>query len=333
MPKDRSNGAWRPIAVLVGATCTGKTAMAVALAGRLKARGISVEVIGADARQIYRSLCVGSSKPTLMERQAVPHHMIDVADPDETYNASRYAEEARNCVEEIYARGAYPLVVGGSGLYVRALIEGLFEGPGADPVIRLRLEEWAAREGSEALHSRLAECDPVTAENVHPNDKKRVIRALEVFETTGRPISALRAEGTGGGFSRPFYIGLDWPLEVHAGRIEDRICQMLKSGMQEEAAWLADANLTQARSFEGLGYEDALALHRGEIDREECVDRICKLHRNYAKRQRTWYRKIENVLWLEPAESDWDSLAERAAEALSGYFASSSSHLAESGGR
>ncbi len=322
MPNLNQSGDRRPIAALVGATGSGKTSMAISIAGWLKETGVSVEIVGADSRQIYRSLSVGTVKPTLREREAVPHHMIDVAEPDETFNASRYAEEARACVEDIYGQGAFPLVVGGSGLYIKALLDGLFEGPGADLSIRDRLEKWAEREGVDSLHRRLSKCDPDTASNVHPNDKKRIIRALEVFELAGRPISALRAETVGGGFSQPFYIGLAWPKEIHGKRIEERVRRMLENGMQEEAAWLAEAGLAGARSFEGLGYEDALALSRGDIGFEDCVERICKLHRGYAKRQGTWYRKIENILWLEPVEADWDYLVCRAGEALLSYLES-----------
>ena len=310
----------RPIAVLVGATGSGKTSMAVDLTGWLRERGVSIEIVGADARQIYRSLSIGTAKPTLREQESVPYHMLDVAEPDETFNAVLYAEEARRCVEEIYGRGAFPLVVGGSGLYIRALIEGLFEGPGADFDFRSWLEKWADREGNEALHRRLSDCDPAAASKVHPNDRKRLIRALEVFEATGRPISELRAEASPVGFTRTFYLGIEWPPEIHAGRIEERVRKMLARGMGDEASWLSTANLTEARSFEGLGYGDALALHRGEIGLEECVERICRLHRHYAKRQRTWFGKIDDVFWLEPAEAEWSSLVETAGEAMRAYY-------------
>jgi tRNA dimethylallyltransferase len=314
-----------PIGVLLGATCSGKTAFALSLAAWLAERGAILEIIGADARQIYRELSVGTAKPTAEERGATPHHMVDVAGPEETFDASRYAGEARRCADEIYGRGGFPLLVGGSGLYIRAMIEGLFEGPGADPGIRRSLEEQAESEGNEALHRRLAECDPATAGRVHPNDRRRVIRALEVFKSTGRPISEFRAEGEGGaggeGWCRPFYMGISWPSALLDERIEVRARGMLAGGMGEEAARLADAGLTGARSFEGLGYEDALALHRGGIGLEECAGRIARLHRGYAKRQRTWFRKMEGVLWLHPAEEVWGALVERAGEALAAHFA------------
>ncbi|MEE9241023.1 MAG: tRNA (adenosine(37)-N6)-dimethylallyltransferase MiaA [bacterium] len=316
----------RPIAVLLGPTCSGKTAMALALAERAKARGRKLEVIGADTRQIYRSLTVGTAKPTLAERNAVPHHMVDVADPHETYNAARFAVEAREAAEKIYRRGALPLVVGGSGLYIRSLIEGLFEGPGADEGLREELEAFAERQGTAALHARLAECDPAAAERIHPNDRRRLIRAIEVYETTGRPISALRAEAQEKQFLRPYYFGLSWPSGHLAYRIERRVRKMLTDGMVEEAALLAKLDLTSARSFEGLGYAEALALHRNEANFEATVEAITQLHRNYAKRQRTWFRKMNDVCWLNPAERNWDELVECAGEELFSCLESSPSN-------
>ncbi len=255
--------------------------------------------------------------------------MVDVAEPDETFSAARYAREARRCAEEVYARGRLPLVVGGSGLYIRALVEGLFEGPGAQPGLRRRLEEEADRGGADSLHRRLAACDPETAARVHPNDRKRVIRALEVFATTGRPISALRSESGGGGFARPLYLGVDWPSGLHARHIEERVRGMLKGGMPDEAAALAEAGLTEAAAFEGLGYAEALAFHRGEADFETTVARIIRLHRSYAKRQRTWFRKMKNIRWLP---GDAEARAEEAAAALWAYVEGSPSFLGVRGG-
>ncbi|MDA0999974.1 MAG: tRNA (adenosine(37)-N6)-dimethylallyltransferase MiaA [bacterium] len=310
----------RPVIALIGPTGTGKSALAVAIAGRLAERSVRVEIVGADARQIYRELSVGTSKPSVLERAAVPHHMIDVAAPEEVFSAARYAREALICLEGIYARGGFPLVVGGSGLYIRALLEGLFEGPEADPALRSRLEEVAEREGPAALHRRLAASDPAAAARLHPNDRKRVIRALEVYEVTGRPISALQAEAAVAGFTRPRYLGLDWPMEAYAARVEERIRWMLLNGMMEEAAFLADRGLSGSPAFEGLGYEDALALHRGQIDQEEVVARICRLHRGYAKRQRTWFRKVEGVHWLEMSESGREKALDEATALILEYL-------------
>lgn len=296
--------------------------MAVALSGWLRERGRKLEVIGADARQIYRTLTVGTAKPTLMERGAVPYHMIDIADLHETYNAARYAVEARDVAKEIYRHGALPLVVGGSGLYIRSLIEGLFKGPGADEGLRKELEAFAERLGSAALHDRLAKCDPVAAKGIHPNDQRRLIRAIEVFEVTGRPISALRANAQEKRFFRPYYFGLSWPVDHLACRIEKRVRKMLVGGMVEEASLLAERDLTTTRSFEGLGYAEALALHRGEADFEMTVKAVSQLHRNYAKRQRTWSRKLSDVRWYNPANFSWDELVERVGEELLSYLES-----------
>lgn len=307
----------RPLVVLAGPTASGKTALAAALAGRVP---VSLEVIGADARQIYRGLSAGTAKPAGAERRALPHHMIDVADPAETFDAARYAREARSCAEGIFARGAVPLVVGGSGLYLRAFVEGLFEGPGAQPGVRRRLEEEAGREGLASLHKRLSGCDPEAAAKIHPNDRRRIIRALEVFEAAGRPISSLRAEAPAGGFERPLWLGVDWPPGLHARRIEERVRAMLAGGMADEAAWLAGRGLAGKPSFEGLGYAEALEYGRGGADLEETVELICRLHRGYAKRQRTWFRRVPGILWLHPDEGIARA-AEEAARAVAGYLA------------
>lgn len=312
----------RPITVLVGPTGSGKSALGAAVAKRLAERGAGAEIVGADARQIYRELSAGTAKPTASEQKAVPHHMLDVADAEEVFSAARYAREARDCIEGIYARGAFPLVVGGSGLYIRALLEGLFEGPEADAALRARLEEVAEREGPAALHRRLAACDPETAARLHPNDRRRVIRALEVFETAGRPISVLQAEAPPAGFSRPLYLGLDWPEEAYAARVESRVRRMLLGGMEKEAVLLADRGLTGSPAFEGLGYEEALALHRGEIGQEEAVARISRLHRGYAKRQRTWFRKVDGIHWLEMSRSGQEGALEAATALILEYLSS-----------
>ncbi len=294
--------------------------MAIAMAEWMRVRGQKLEIIGADARQIFRSLTVGTAKPTLAERNAVSYHMIDVADPHETYNAVRFAVEAREAAGEIYRRGAVPLVVGGSGLYIRSLIEGLFEGPGADEGLREELEAFAEIQVNGALHDQLAEFDPVAAEGIHPNDRRRLIRAIEVYELTGKPISALRAEGQEKRFLHPCYFGLSWPSGHLAYRIEKRVRKMLTGGMVEEASLLAKMDLTTTRSFEGLGYAEALMLHRGEANFETTVESIAQLHRNYAKRQRTWSRKMSDVRWMNPAEHSWDELVEQAGEELLSYL-------------
>lgn len=304
----------------MGSTSSGKTAFGVALAKRFQEVGVSLEIVGADARQIYRGISVGTAKPGLSERGGVPHHMMDVAELGETYSAARYANEAILCIEGIYRRGACPLVVGGSGLYIRALVEGFFEGPEAQPEIRKRLEAEASRCGHAAMHERLAAVDPETAAKLHPNDLRRVVRALEVYEATGRPVSRLRAEQNAPRFSSSLYIGLRYPASVLADRIERRVRRMLSGGMLEEVAMLSEMNLTDARIFEGLGFREALALRNGQLAEDEAVQEISRLHRSYAKRQRTWFQKIEGVNWFEPLDEDFGILLEKAHDMVSRYL-------------
>lgn len=309
-----------PIIIVVGATCSGKTAFSVALAKRFREEGVSIEIVGADARQIYRGIGVGTAKPDKDERGGVPHHMMDVADPGETFSAARYADEATSCIEDIHRRGAYPLVVGGSGLYIRALVEGIFDGPEAQPEIRKRLEAEASKMGHAAMHERLAAVDPETAATLHPNDLRRVFRALEVYEATGRPVSQLRAAQNAPRFASPLYIGLRYPASALADRIEHRVRWMLSGGLLDEVAMLAEMNLTDARVFEGLGFQQALALRSGQIADDEAVREISRLHRNYAKRQRTWFRKLEGVNWYEPQEEDFGVILEKAHDKVSRYL-------------
>lgn len=316
----KPSGHSRPIILIVGTTCSGKSVFGVALAKRFLEEGVSLEIVGADARQIYRGIGVGTAKPGLDERGGVPHHMLDVAEPGETYSAARYADEALLCIEDIYRRGAYPLVVGGSGLYIRALVEGFFEGPEAQPEIRERLEGEASRRGHKAMHERLAAVDPETAAKLHPNDLRRVVRALEVYEATGRPVSRLRAGQKAPRFASPLYIGLRYPAPILADRIERRVRRMLSGGMLEEVAMLAGMNLTGARVFEGLGFQEALALRRGQMAENEAVREISRLHRNYAKRQRTWFRKLEGVNWYEPRDKDFGVILEKAHDRVSRYL-------------
>ena len=316
----KPSGNPHPIVIVVGTTCSGKTTFGVALARRFREEGVSLEIVGADARQIYRGIGVGTAKPGLDERGGVPHHMMDVADLGETYSAARYADEAILCIEEIHRKGAYPLVVGGSGLYIRALVEGFFDGPEAQPEIRKRLEAEASRQGHAAMHERLAAVDPETAAKLHPNDLRRVVRALEVYEATGRPVSRLRAEQKAPRFASPLYIGLRYPPSVLAERVERRVRRMLSDGMLDEVAMLAEKNLTDARVFEGLGFQESLALRRGQMAEEEAVREISRLHRNYAKRQRTWFRKLEGVNWYDPQEKDFGVILEKAHDKVSRYL-------------
>jgi tRNA dimethylallyltransferase len=300
---------------LIGPTASGKTAVSIEAA-----RLADLEIISADSRQIYRRLEIGTAKATAEERAAVPHHLVDVADPEETYTAARFGREARAAIDEVRSRGKTPFLVGGSGLYLRAVEEGLFEGPEADPEIRARLLEIAETEGKEALHRRLAEVDPEAAARLHAPDVVRVVRALEVWEITGTPISEHhRRHRESLPAQRFLRFGLDWAPIVLAKRIERRVDVMFEEGWAEEVQRLLDEGLPPecpALRF-AHGYADVVAWLRGEIDEAEARRRIVTMTRQYAKRQRTWFRALPDVTWFRVSSAtDLEGLGEKVAAAI-----------------
>ncbi|MBX6313239.1 MAG: tRNA (adenosine(37)-N6)-dimethylallyltransferase MiaA [Isosphaeraceae bacterium] len=294
---------------LTGPTASGKTAIGVALAQRLDA-----EVIALDSMTLYRGMDIGTAKPTLEERAGVPHHLIDVLDPWESASVAAYRAWALEAAAAIEARGRRVLFVGGTTLYLKALLRGLFEGPAADPERRRGLEEEADRLGDTALHRRLAALDPVTAARLHPNDRRRVIRALEVIAVTGRPLSALQTE-----HERPAegvtVFALERPREVLHDRINRRVMQMFADGLVEEVRRLqAGPRPLHPVPAQGVGYREVLALLAGEASRDETIARIQARSRQFAKRQMTWFRGLAEVrLWPvaddEPAVVTADRLA------------------------
>lgn len=280
--------------VLVGTTAAGKSEVALALAGRLDG-----EIVGADSRQIYRGLTIGTGAPSEEDRSRVPHHFAAFLDPGEVYSAGRYAREARAVVAEIEARGKTALIVGGSGLYLRALLEGLFEGPARDPGLRDRLNARLAREGLPALREELRRVDPEAHSKILPGDPVRVIRALEVWELTGRPISALRRERPASRLSAPVF-GIRWPRARLVERIEARIRAQMAAGFLEEARRLLDRGLPEdAPGMRTLGYVQLLQHLRGRLSLEETVREIILRTRQLAKRQETWFRRFPGVSWLD----------------------------------
>ena len=292
--------------VLVGATASGKSLVALALADRLGA-----EIVGADSRQIYRGLEIGTEAPTVEDRARAPHHFVAFLDPAEIYSAGRYGREARAAIGKIEARGRTAIVAGGSGLYIRALLQGLFLGPARDDAIRARLEDRIREEGLEALREDLRRVDPVAHAAILPGDPVRVIRALEVHELTGRPISALRKERAVEPMPALIF-GLRWSRPALAQRIAGRIGRQLKRGFLEETRALLDRRLPEdAPGPRTLGYRELLAHLRGELTLEEARDRIALKTRQLAKRQETWFRFTRGVQWIDLAqEPDLDRAAE-----------------------
>lgn len=294
--------------VLVGATASGKSLVALALADRLGG-----EIVGADSRQIYRGLEIGTEAPTHQDRARAPHHFVAFLDPAETYSAGRYGHEARAAIGTIEGRGRTAIVAGGSGLYIRALLQGLFHGPARDEAIRARLERRIRAEGLEVLREELRRVDPEAHAGILPGDPVRVIRALEVHELTGRPISELRRERAASPLSARIF-GLRWPRAVLAGRIAGRLDRQLDRGFLEETRALLATGLPQdAPGPRTLGYRELLAHLRGELTLDEARERIALKTRQLAKRQETWFRLTPDVEWIDLA-SERD--LERAPEAI-----------------
>ncbi len=286
------------IVVIAGPTAAGKTALAVAVA--LEFGG---EVISADSMQVYRGMDIGTAKPTPTETAGVPHHLIDVVDPDSEYTAAMFAEDARAVAADIASRGRVPVVAGGTGLYIRAMLGGIAPAPAGDPELRARLLADAELYGAEHLHARLAEVDPQSAAAVHPNNLRRVVRALEVYYSTDRPISDFHAEHA---FADSPYnalkIGITRPRDQLYRAIDARVDEMVSRGLIEEVRSLAARYSTHLKPMCGLGYKEIAAFLRGDLPLEEAVRLIKRNTRHYAKRQMTWFRKDEGIRWFEPHE-------------------------------
>lgn len=271
--------------VLAGPTASGKTELAVALALRLNG-----EIVSADSRQVYRLLDAATAKPSKEQRARVPHHLLDVAGPEEAYDAARFAREASAAIAEIEKRGKLAIVCGGTGLYLRALTEGLSPMPPRDEAVRARLTAFAEREGREALHARLAKSDPKAAAAIPAANVQRVVRALEVLELTGKPISTSWSEARTGGLAPDAILRLDVANEILRERIEKRARAMWPALLAEVRALVPSRFRGDEPGFTSLGYREALAVLRGEIDSDDGLAEMIRATHAYAKRQRTWFR-------------------------------------------
>ena len=284
------------IVVVCGPTASGKTALSIALA-----KAFDGEVVSADSMQIYRRMDIGTAKPSLEERDGVPHYMLDVADPGEPYSVARYAKEAGEWVEDILARGKLPIVCGGTGLYIDGLLRGAeFQPSGADNGLREQLEgEWDTH-GPEHMMARLAAVDPESAARLHLSDKRRILRALEVYLATGETITVHNARTKA---IPPRYdavmIGLNTePRQILYDRIDRRVGVMLEQGLLKEVRDLLEDGLLEGTAAQAIGYKELLAHFRGEMTLDAAADLIRQKSRNYAKRQLTWFRRDERVRWI-----------------------------------
>lgn len=282
-----------PLIVIAGQTASGKTGAALKLAERFGG-----ELVGADSIQVYRGFDIGSAKPTAEELGGIAHHLIDVLDPDEAIDAMDFARQADAAIEAIASRGKVPIVVGGTGLWIRALVRGLVAVPPVDPIIRGRLEAEAEDRGAPVLHERLSHIDPLAAKAIHPNDALRIVRALEVFEQTGQPLGELRRKHALGAPRYPtFFAVLNLPEEEGTARIEQRLDLMLDGGWVEEVRRLLQDWPPSARAFGSVGYKELVTHLSQGTPLEETRQAIRRSTRKYARRQRTWFASAQGVTW------------------------------------
>jgi tRNA dimethylallyltransferase len=295
------------LVAIVGPTATGKSALGIALAERFNG-----EIVSCDSTAVYRGFDIGTDKVPIPEQRGIPHHMIDVADPLEEYSAARYATEASAAVRDITRRGRLPILVGGTGLYYRALTRGFFPGPGRDSALRARLERVAAKRGVDRLHRWLSRVDSDSARRIQPRDLKRIVRALEVYVLTGRPLTAHFADTAP---VLPGYVvtafALSIPAHETAERVARRVDAQFEQGLIEEIRGLLASGLPEtAHPFTGLVYRQALEYLHGVRGERETRELIVRENRRYAKRQLIWFKKEPNLRWIHAAGQREETLEE-----------------------
>ena len=286
---------------VLGPTASGKSALGLALAHRFGG-----EILNCDSTAVYRGFDIGTDKVPVTERQGIPHHLIDIADPTEVYTAAHYARDAAAVIRDVHARGRLPILVGGTGFYYRALVRGLFPGPGADQALRDRLDRIAARRGPERLHRLLAHVDPASGARIMPRDQKRIVRALEVFFATGQPLTAHFA-GTRSLIDDcdVTAVALRLPAEVTASRVARRVDEQFARGVVDEVRGLLARGVPpHARPFGGLVYRQIMEMLRGVRGEEATRALIVQENRRYARRQLIWFRKEPTLIWFDgPGET------------------------------
>ncbi len=323
-------GTQRIVAIL-GPTAGGKSALAVGLA-----RALGGEIVSADSMQVYRHLNAGTAKPTGKQRAAAPHWLIDIIEPTESFTAADWLQRSEGAIAEIHRRGKRPIVVGGTNLYLKALLEGLFEGPGPDHAFRASVAEVDTGE----LHERLKRIDSLSAHRIHPNDRKRITRALEVFHTTGKRLSDEQQQWTEGDRRYrhdPILIGLDWPTDRINRRINQRVRRMFKptdgrEDLVSETKRLDAAGLLGPQAREALGTKQVLAHLAGEYEADCALEKVKIQTRRFAKNQRTWLRRFRGVRWLNPVDREMADLIAEAVEIIR-IGQSTGPHGEDSGGK
>ncbi|WP_404450136.1 tRNA (adenosine(37)-N6)-dimethylallyltransferase MiaA [Sutcliffiella horikoshii] len=295
-------GEKQKVIVIIGPTAVGKTKTSVELAKRLNG-----EIISGDSMQIYKTMDIGTAKVKKEEMQGIPHYLIDIKEPQEAYSVAEFQQDVRNKIDEITSRGHIPIIVGGTGLYIQSVLyDYQFSESGKDEETRLRLEERSQEIGVEKLHQELTEIDPKSAANIHPNNVRRVIRALEIFYTTGKTMSEYQDTQQ----PEPLYdialIGLTMDREMLYERINLRVDLMMQEGLLKEVQSLYDNGIRDCQSIQAIGYKELYAFFEGNVTLEKAVDDLKQNSRRYAKRQLTWFRNKMNVTWFDMTDGDFE---------------------------
>ena len=301
--------------VILGCTASGKASVGLELAKRLGG-----QIVVVDSMKVYRRMDIGTAKPNADAQSTVPHHCIDLVEPSEEFSVADYVCAADSAIERIVAMGATPLAVGGTSLYLKGLCEGLFEGPPADQAFRDTLKARAAAEGLAALHRELVQVDPPAAELIHPNDERRIVRALEVYHTHGTPISDLQQQWDAGQTRYDcIYIGLRREKEAQSRRINQRVKKMIDAGLVDEVrALLDEPDALSRQAAAAVGYAELIAHFRGACSEAEAIEKIKINTRKLAKKQRTWHRKFPGVIWFDVTDDDTaGSVADRIQASIS----------------
>ncbi|MDG0875392.1 tRNA (adenosine(37)-N6)-dimethylallyltransferase MiaA [Paenibacillus thiaminolyticus] len=304
--------------VLVGPTAVGKTNLSLDVA-----HAYECEIISGDSMQVYRGMDIGTAKLPLEERRGIPHHLLDIHDPDYAFSVAEFQERCRHLIDDITARDRLPFIVGGTGLYVESVCYSFeFSDAGSDEAFRREMNEFALAHGPEALHAKLQAVDPVTANRLHPNDQRRVVRALEIYHLTGETLSSQLA---GQQKTSPYdlcLIGLTMDRQMLYKRIEDRIDIMIRDGLIEEVRRLLDAGYSrQLISMQGLGYKEIAAYLENEMSLEAAVERLKRDTRRFAKRQLSWFRRMQDIEWVDVTDVERaDEHFDRLCKIIAGKF-------------
>ena len=293
-----------PLVIIAGPTASGKTALSVNIA-----KALGGEIVSADSMQIYKYMNIGTAKPTEEEKQGIPHHMMDFLEPSVNFSVADYCEMAKKVIEDIDSRGKIPVMVGGTGLYIDSLAVGVdFGESDGDEDLRCELEALAEKEGNEAVHKILAEIDPETAEKYHPNNLRRIIRAIEVYKTQGVTVSEKAKEEKTSPYDAVYFC-IDWDREVLYDRINRRVDIMVEDGLLDELKDLLSRNIDpKCTAMQSIGYKEFYGYLNGEMTLGEALDTIKQSSRRYAKRQLTWFRRNKDIHWLKPETALADAL-------------------------